>query len=213
MQSQGVVTAAGSSSSVTTQTYYTYQWWDQAQQLQIKINATDPSNPNTGLWAPGYSNLTYDANGHLTQLVDTGDNKQVHYIDDAYGQVMMREQKYTNVSQALWSTDHLYYYLDGHRIGDISNGNPDSSQEDYAEQLAADLPANKQNNRILQPVKSANFDENFQPIDATYPGMSARAYTVQGGDTLQSIAQAYWGDSSLWYLIAQANGLDAQVDV
>lgn len=35
----------------------------------------------------------------------------------------------------------------------------------------------------------------------------ARAYVVQEGDTLQRIAQAVWGDSSLWYAIAEANGL------
>jgi len=98
MESKGVVTAAGSSSSTTTKTFYTYQWWDQAQQLKIQINATDPSNPNTGSWAAGYSNLTYDANGHLTQLIDSGGNRQVNYVDDAYGQVMMREEKATNVS-------------------------------------------------------------------------------------------------------------------
>jgi len=35
------------------------------------------------------------------------------------------------------------------------------------------------------------------------------SYTVQDGDSLQSIAQNVWGDASLWYLIAQANGLSA----
>jgi LysM repeat protein len=32
-------------------------------------------------------------------------------------------------------------------------------------------------------------------------------YTVQPGDSLESIAQSVWGDSSLWYLIGDANGL------
>jgi len=31
--------------------------------------------------------------------------------------------------------------------------------------------------------------------------------TVSAGDTLQSIAETLWGDSSLWYLLAEANGL------
>jgi YD repeat-containing protein len=31
-------------------------------------------------------------------------------------------------------------------------------------------------------------------------------YTTQAGDTLQNIAKAVWGDSRLWYLIADANG-------
>jgi LysM repeat protein len=32
-------------------------------------------------------------------------------------------------------------------------------------------------------------------------------YTVHQGDTLQSIAAGVWGDASLWYLLAEANGL------
>ena len=34
-------------------------------------------------------------------------------------------------------------------------------------------------------------------------------YSVQSGDTLAGIASALWGDASLWYKIAEANGLTA----
>ena len=33
------------------------------------------------------------------------------------------------------------------------------------------------------------------------------AYTVQAGDTLERIALHIYGDSSLWYLLADANGI------
>ncbi|WP_354623036.1 LysM domain-containing protein [Psychromonas sp. MME2] len=36
---------------------------------------------------------------------------------------------------------------------------------------------------------------------------SASTYTVQGGDSLKSIAQRLWGDASLWYMLADANGI------
>ncbi|MCP5005958.1 MAG: LysM peptidoglycan-binding domain-containing protein, partial [Planctomycetes bacterium] len=36
---------------------------------------------------------------------------------------------------------------------------------------------------------------------------------VGGGDTLQSIASTVWGDASLWYLIADANGLNGNEDL
>ena len=36
---------------------------------------------------------------------------------------------------------------------------------------------------------------------------SSNAYTVQAGDTLQSIAQSVYGNSNLWYVIADANAL------
>ena len=57
------------------------------------------------------------------------------------------------------------------------------------------------------PVTSADFDQNYQPINDTYPGISAGSYVTQAGDNLQSVALAMWGDSSLWYLLADANGL------
>lgn len=57
------------------------------------------------------------------------------------------------------------------------------------------------------PVASADFDQNYEPISPTYPGSVASSYTVRNGDTLQTIARSVWGDSAMWYLIADANGL------
>ncbi|OZG69945.1 hypothetical protein BTA51_28545, partial [Hahella sp. CCB-MM4] len=57
------------------------------------------------------------------------------------------------------------------------------------------------------PVTSADFDQNYQPINPEYPGKASTFYTVVQGETLQSIAASLWGDRSLWYLIADANGL------
>ena len=37
-------------------------------------------------------------------------------------------------------------------------------------------------------------------------------YVAQDGDTMQSIAQAVYGDASLWYVVADANGFDAATD-
>ncbi len=53
------------------------------------------------------------------------------------------------------------------------------------------------------------FGNNARPIDAVISGGSTpSAYTVNGGDTLMGIAATLWGDSKLWYLIADANGLN-----
>ena len=57
------------------------------------------------------------------------------------------------------------------------------------------------------PVTSADFDQNYQPINDTYPGLTPGSYVTRAGDNLQSIALGMWGDSSLWYLLADANGL------
>ncbi len=63
-------------------------------------------------------------------------------------------------------------------------------------------------------INDANFDNNYTPasrMQQDAPGM----YTVQEDDTLQEgaqnlqhIARKIWGDGTLWYLLADANGLD-----
>ena len=49
---------------------------------------------------------------------------------------------------------------------------------------------------------------NFAPIQSKHlAGDSPTSYTVVGGETLANIAQSIYGDSSLWYVIADTNGL------
>lgn len=47
----------------------------------------------------------------------------------------------------------------------------------------------------------------YQSIDSNKPGNSPGAYRVSAGETLRSIALRCYGDTELWYLIADANGL------
>ena len=49
----------------------------------------------------------------------------------------------------------------------------------------------------------------YNPINAYEQGSRGGMYSVQSGDTLAGIASALWGDASLWYKIAEANGLAA----
>ncbi|MDP9932631.1 nucleoid-associated protein YgaU [Variovorax paradoxus] len=65
------------------------------------------------------------------------------------------------------------------------------------------------------PLFSAQSDFSFgyQPIDGNYPAGSPGTYAVATGDTLQSIAKGAYGDASLWYLIADANGLSSDADL
>jgi YD repeat-containing protein len=59
-----------------------------------------------------------------------------------------------------------------------------------------------------------NFSQSYDAIgQLNIPGKVPGSYTVMAGDTLQGIAQNEWGDSSLWYLIADANGLSGNADL
>jgi YD repeat-containing protein len=207
---QGVLIHTGSvEGGITVNTTFYYEWWDEAKQTTIRKNASDPSNPNTGAWQPGVSDLLYDVNGHIAQMVDhqaSGGTKTVEFTNDAYGQVLTRE---TWQNGAL-GPRQLFYYFDGKRIGDVSNDGPSPNLVDYAQQLAArDNARSTGLYRYGKPIASADFDQSYQPINSAYPASAATAYTVRSGDTLRSIAQSVWGDADMWYLIAESNGLSA----
>jgi YD repeat-containing protein len=55
---------------------------------------------------------------------------------------------------------------------------------------------------------AGNFATTYQPAVASGVAVAPSVYIVQSsGETLQSVAKAVWGDSKLWYLIADANGI------
>jgi LysM repeat protein len=59
----------------------------------------------------------------------------------------------------------------------------------------------------------ANFDQSYDPINGFHSATAPQTYTVAQGDTLQNIAQQVWGDASLWYLIAEANGVTSNTSL
>jgi LysM repeat protein len=68
-------------------------------------------------------------------------------------------------------------------------------------------------NGASTPTQYANFDLSLDQTNSYNQGSSGGAYIVREGDTLASIAANLWGDSSLWYKIAEANGLTGQSTV
>lgn len=49
-------------------------------------------------------------------------------------------------------------------------------------------------------------DLMFEAVNSYRQGAAGGRYVVQSGDTLQSIAQSLWGDSALWYKLAEGVG-------
>ncbi|RZU38488.1 YD repeat-containing protein [Fluviicoccus keumensis] len=62
-------------------------------------------------------------------------------------------------------------------------------------------------------ISGNSIGVDFDPVSDHYPGKTPTTYTINQGDTLPKIAQMVWGDASLWYLIADANGLSADDDL
>ena len=184
-------------------TFYTYQYWDSAKQDSIKKQAANDTAPN---WAPGLSKQSYDVNGYLAASVDTLNGRTLNYVSNATGLVLSRTD-----NQGAIPYRHDWYYAAGRAVGDVTTDPRDTFRTSYAESLAKAQAAQPLDSlarfAALRPVTSADFDQSYEPISASYPGNTTGSYTVRGGDDLRSIAQNLWGDSAMWYLIAQANGL------
>ncbi|MBC9229227.1 LysM peptidoglycan-binding domain-containing protein [bacterium SPL81] len=190
------VMSPSSGSAQTTQ--YEYEWWDSAKQK--KITTTTTVNNNT---LKGITDFSYNVNGHINGFTD-GQNAQnkrsASYINNSQGMVLQRNE----LINGSMNRYRNFYYINGQRIGDVSNDGP--SREDYVQNIQSSRATPTQA-KDFKPISSADFDQNFEPINAQYPSSAPTSYVVNNGDTLQSIALSVWGDSSMWYMIADLNGL------
>lgn len=185
--------------AATSVTRYGYENWDSAKQKWI----TQTANGQTGR-----TNFSYDVNGHQSDVVDVEGGRVMTYYNNAQGMVLKRTEAERGLNTPY---ETYFYYASGRRVGDVST-NPAARKNrvSYAEQLALKEKAPVQQQRDYKrpaPVTSADFDQNYEPINAGYPSSVSSTYTVRPNDTLSSIAQSVWGDAAMWYLLAEANGL------
>ncbi|RZK99123.1 MAG: LysM peptidoglycan-binding domain-containing protein, partial [Rubrivivax sp.] len=213
-------------------TYYGYEWGESAKQSTI---TSQPYNSQAPGWKAGTSNFKYDVNGYVAKaidagldgVIDTADDRSLVYTSNGQGLILSRYEIAPSAAPKL----QTYYYVNGTRVGET--GPDGTGTVDYAQALAisagdtlpvqiaeikfpwrrkpipiyekpAATPGFSYQHASLRPV---NFDQSYQPITPTYPGFTSNGYTVSAGETLESIARSVWGDSSLWYLIAEANGM------
>jgi YD repeat-containing protein len=205
-QSGNTITSAG---SVTT--HYAYEKWDTYKESTVTSIVQGPRD-----WRMGSSLYTYDANGHIAKLFDVQASRTLEYVNNQNGQVLKRSQ----IDREGDGSDkpaeiRNFYYLNGRGIGDTGTDRVES-RVDYAQQLAEQEKKDKKgrtsqiNPQLAQrisPVTSADFDQNFRVFNEGFPARVAGTHIVQRNETLQSIAASMYGDASLWYLIADANGL------
>ncbi|WP_459569053.1 carbohydrate-binding protein, partial [Cupriavidus sp. 8B] len=144
---------------------------------------------NTG--QNGTTTDSYDVNGFLTGVADsTKPANDRSFVNDVSGHILQKTQQ-GNVLKEL--------VIDGQEYGVYGSG------------VDPVTPAN--GNGDPNYVAQGDFNLTYQPITNTYPAASTGQYSVRSGDTLQSIAQAAYGDSQLWYQIADANGLRGDNDL
>ncbi|MDH4134159.1 MAG: LysM peptidoglycan-binding domain-containing protein [Gammaproteobacteria bacterium] len=189
--------------------HYTYEYWDSAKQKEI---TKEPYVKEVSGWAPGFTSLWYNVNGHLLQAIDMHGHASYTYVSNATGLTLERSAKSVLPNEQPKTVFTFYYYVAGRRVGDVST---DPTARDrrisYAEHLAQwEKNGGKASDRSfknLSPVTSSDFDQNYEPINAQYPAATGSTYTARGGESLQEVARTLWGDALMWYLIAEANGL------
>ncbi|SMA49898.1 putative deoxyribonuclease RhsA [Parendozoicomonas haliclonae] len=189
---------------------YHYEAWDSYKQVRITVDAdnTDLHQQQREQWGPGVTRMAYDSNGHIRRSFDEVANRELVYASDSDGRTLVREELDWEDDGTLSPNRILrhFYYFNGQAVGDVGNDKT-PTRYDYAQALAQQ-DSNRHTGYEATPVESADFDQNYQPINPDYPAHTYSQYEVQeAGESLRSIAASQWGDANLWYLLADANGL------
>lgn len=155
---------------------------------------------NVALPQHGETTRTYNVNGELVQYSDKIDaNKNRYFVNNAQGQALLAVQGNFD-GQSGRSTIAQAIAQAVARVG-----NPSKAQYFFS--------ANGQSlgsfGQLLDEDNEfeANFDVNFTPVSEQFPASTPGEVIVQSGDTLRTIAARVFGDASLWYIIAEENGL------
>lgn len=114
------------------------------------------------------------------------------------GQAIRRSEK---DNQSGGDPHEIWHRMSGRQMGYV--GHSVNNDVNYAQSVS---------NRAFgaNPSANADFDLAYDNITTFEQGSMGGLYVVRGGDTLQSIAAGMWGDASLWWKIAEANGLSGQ---
>jgi YD repeat-containing protein len=201
----------GSDSAIPdTSTTFSYIWYDDARVSSSSYDGDTGSSSNP-IFTSTYA---YDGIGRLASVdIADGRRRTVSFAYTPEGLVLSRKER----SAASTNPEDQHYFLSGMQVGELtSNGNNDPETIDYGQTL---VTRNWTNNPTAAPFRWNTSGGvtygRFGPTagyDAINPmGDGAQAtdgqYVARGGESLQDIARNAWGDGSLWYLIAQANGM------
>jgi YD repeat-containing protein len=172
---------------------------------------------------------SYDAAGHVTQLVRSGSSLNGTYTyrylltEQGYQQQQVTATSANGTKQTNNTFDHRgrlvissrgslgvpnsdgyarYYYDAEGRQGFRNNGTDDTG---YSLYYGSNLLGGKYGSTSVEAVQTYGFTPSAS--DGDNVPLQNGLYVISSGDTLQSVARAVYGDARLWYLIADANSL------
>ena len=132
----------------------------------------------------------YDGAGHLIKAdIDDGQSREVDFTNDLNGQVIEREVDLDGYSANEQAPRELWYRYGGREMGYTGN----NGTTNLTAERAISQRARESNNGIFSGGQTAggihaDFDQNYEALNSYNQGSAASTYTVQGGETLTSIA-------------------------
>jgi LysM repeat protein len=163
-----------------------------------------------------YSHYSYDAGGTLVSAqVNDGRPRKVTYLNDVSGQVLRRDEKdliepTTTEPNKGGDPHEIWFRFGGKQMGYVgNNGTLATGYQDSIDSRTAPTSTTAFRGGTNFGNAAVDFDLSVDPITSYNQGSGYGSYTVRGGETLSSIAANLWGDASLWYKLAEANGLSA----
>ncbi|USQ13731.1 LysM peptidoglycan-binding domain-containing protein [Legionella lytica] len=190
---------------------YTYELWDSYQQKTDSVVRTDYHS--TGK-TRGVSTRNYDQNGLLNNVEDAYVDKNNHSSNIKY---LYSSIDGLRIRQDGNSSSTSYLSIAGKTIGSLRVDADKQELDIYGGftptggPTARHIKLNKEQREMMAELMSMigatedSFNKAPTPVEA--PQDNIGTYTLKSGDSLESIALQVYGDSSLWYLIADANGI------
>ncbi|WP_235364764.1 LysM peptidoglycan-binding domain-containing protein [Sphingomonas sp. ERG5] len=182
------------------QSWTGFTWWDTA-----KVSST-AYQPDTTNGATNDSTYYFDDMGHLASVkIDDDRDRTVTFFNNAEGLIVERNEEDGN---STGDPEEIHYYFNGVRLGDTSNNG--TSNIDYVQSIAQRTATSGTGpfaGGATNGTPYGDFDQSYDPINGLNYSAAPSRYTATSGDTLKSVATQLWGDASLWYMLASANGL------
>jgi YD repeat-containing protein len=195
-----------------TEMTYNYTWYDGARISSTSFDGDTSTTSNT----PFTSTYYYDSLGRVGSVdIADGRRRAVSFAYTPEGQVLNRKER-SAATGASANPEDQHYFVNGAQYGELtSNGNSDPELANYGDSLTmrnwtpAPAAAAFRWNHTSGATNGIFGGAGYQPLNPLGDGANSSdsRYIVRGGETLQSIAASVWGDASLWYLIASANGM------
>ncbi len=185
-----------------------YAWYDTGKTLH-----TDYDRDTGGSNSIYTSDYVYDGLGRLQRTkINDGINRTVHFAITPDEQILLRD---VNNSGPNDPEDH-HLFVSGRQVAEYTtDANKNVHETQYTAAIFEHTSTSSGSSKFYRGGASVMGGEfgtsNFNPLNpiTSGSGVNASSYTVHAGDTLQGIAAMLWGDASLWYKLAEANGLGA----